>query len=149
MDLRSIDSVRRPFSSEKEMTLWTKPFPTDQRFACSSMWTYADAANKCVAAHTAKAIWKMGEERINVLLLYRDCDKESVGFVLKFWIQTRSSLPGGRSSLPFRAPSRLLAFLPASRHPAGSCVHRDYGQTEFFLTDNNGYSLCFGVVAQR
>ncbi len=27
--------------------------------------------------------------------------------------------------------------------------HRDYGQTEFFLTDADGYSLCFGVPTQR
>jgi uncharacterized glyoxalase superfamily protein PhnB len=27
--------------------------------------------------------------------------------------------------------------------------HRDYGQTEFFLTDDDGYSHCFGVPTQR
>jgi len=27
--------------------------------------------------------------------------------------------------------------------------HRDYGRTEFFLTDDDGYSHCFGVPAQR
>jgi hypothetical protein len=26
---------------------------------------------------------------------------------------------------------------------------RDYGQTEFFLTDDDGYSHCFGVPANR
>jgi hypothetical protein len=26
---------------------------------------------------------------------------------------------------------------------------RDYGQTEFFLTDDDGYSHCFGVPTQR
>lgn len=26
--------------------------------------------------------------------------------------------------------------------------HRDYGQTEFFLTDDDGYSHCFGVPTQ-
>lgn len=26
---------------------------------------------------------------------------------------------------------------------------RDYGQTEFFLTDDDGYSHCFGVPIQR
>jgi len=24
--------------------------------------------------------------------------------------------------------------------------HRDYGQTEFFLTDDDGYTHCFGVA---
>jgi len=27
--------------------------------------------------------------------------------------------------------------------------HRDYGQTEFVLTDDDGYSHCFGVPTQR
>ncbi|HLJ88776.1 MAG TPA: VOC family protein [Candidatus Angelobacter sp.] len=27
--------------------------------------------------------------------------------------------------------------------------HRDYGQTEFFLTDDDGYSHCFGVATQQ
>ena len=27
--------------------------------------------------------------------------------------------------------------------------HRDYGRTEFFLTDDDGYSHCFGVPTQR
>src|SRR5580700_9447504 len=27
--------------------------------------------------------------------------------------------------------------------------HRDYGQTEFLLTDDDGYSHCFGVPTQR
>ena len=27
--------------------------------------------------------------------------------------------------------------------------HRDYGQTEFFLTDDDGYSHCFGVPTQK
>ena len=26
---------------------------------------------------------------------------------------------------------------------------RDYGQTEFFLVDDDGYSHCFGVATQR
>lgn len=28
-------------------------------------------------------------------------------------------------------------------------VHRDYGQTEFFLTDDDGFSHCFGVPTQK
>lgn len=27
--------------------------------------------------------------------------------------------------------------------------HRDYGQTEFFLIDDDGYSHCFGVSSQK
>jgi hypothetical protein len=28
---------------------------------------------------------------------------------------------------------------------ASEIAERDYGQTEFFLTDDDGYSHCFGV----
>jgi uncharacterized glyoxalase superfamily protein PhnB len=28
-------------------------------------------------------------------------------------------------------------------------AERDYGQTEFFMTDDDGYSHCFGVPSQR
>ena len=27
--------------------------------------------------------------------------------------------------------------------------HRDYGRTEFFLTDDDGYSHCFGVPTEK
>jgi hypothetical protein len=30
-------------------------------------------------------------------------------------------------------------------YPVSEIVNRDYGQTEFFLTDDDGYSHCFGV----
>ena len=30
-------------------------------------------------------------------------------------------------------------------YPVSDIVDRDYGQTEFFLTDDDGYSHCFGV----
>jgi hypothetical protein len=30
-------------------------------------------------------------------------------------------------------------------YPVSDIVARDYGQTEFFLTDDDGYSHCFGV----
>ena len=30
-------------------------------------------------------------------------------------------------------------------YPVSEIVDRDYGQTEFFLTDDDGYSHCFGV----
>ena len=30
-----------------------------------------------------------------------------------------------------------------------SLVDRDYGQTEFFVTDDDGYSHCFGVATNK
>jgi hypothetical protein len=39
------------------------------------------------------------------------------------------------------ARERLLSL----GYPASELVERDYGQTEFSLTDDDGYSHCFGV----
>jgi hypothetical protein len=34
-------------------------------------------------------------------------------------------------------------------YPVSDIWERDYGQTEFFLTDDDGYSHCFGVTTKR
>jgi len=34
-------------------------------------------------------------------------------------------------------------------HDVSEVEHRDYGQTEFFLTDDDGFSHCFGVPNQK
>jgi hypothetical protein len=33
-------------------------------------------------------------------------------------------------------------------YAVSNICHRDYGQTEFFLTDDDGYSHCFGVPTE-
>src|ERR1700683_3450308 len=40
---------------------------------------------------------------------------------------------------------RLLQF----GYPVSEIEDRDYGQTEFFVTDDDGYSHCFGVASER
>ena len=39
--------------------------------------------------------------------------------------------------------------LKSLRYPVSELQHRDYGQTEFFLTNDDGYSHCFAVPTQR
>jgi catechol 2,3-dioxygenase-like lactoylglutathione lyase family enzyme len=34
-------------------------------------------------------------------------------------------------------------------YAASEIVDRDYGQTEFFVTDDDGFSHCFGVATQK
>jgi len=34
-------------------------------------------------------------------------------------------------------------------YPVSQIVDRDYGQTEFFVTDDDGYSHCFGVPTSK
>jgi hypothetical protein len=34
-------------------------------------------------------------------------------------------------------------------YAASEIVDRDYGQTEFFVTDDDGYSRCFGVATNK
>jgi hypothetical protein len=34
-------------------------------------------------------------------------------------------------------------------YPVSEIVERDYGQTEFFVTDDDGYSHCFGVESRK
>jgi len=49
------------------------------------------------------------------------------------------------------APSDLHATrerLKALGYDVSEVVERDYGQTEFFLTDDDGYSHCFGVATR-
>jgi len=49
------------------------------------------------------------------------------------------------------APTDLHATrerLKALGYDVSEVVERDYGQTEFFLTDDDGYSHCFGVATR-
>jgi hypothetical protein len=39
--------------------------------------------------------------------------------------------------------------LKGLRYTVSELEDRDYGQTEFFLTDDDGFSHCFGVPTQR
>jgi catechol 2,3-dioxygenase-like lactoylglutathione lyase family enzyme len=50
------------------------------------------------------------------------------------------------------APSDLHAVrerLQRLGYAVSEIVDRDYGQTEFFVTDDDGYSHCFGVATSK
>jgi len=44
--------------------------------------------------------------------------------------------------------ARARAQLAQLGYTVSEIVERDYGQTEFFATDEDGYSHCFGVAMQ-
>jgi catechol 2,3-dioxygenase-like lactoylglutathione lyase family enzyme len=71
---------------------------------------------------------------------------------LHFWLNQRAGAPvqadppeGIRlywTSCDLQAMRERLLGLG---YAVSEIVHRDYGQTEFFVTDDDGYSHCFGV----
>jgi len=74
---------------------------------------------------------------------------------LSFWLNRR----GGSAGKPehyegirlYWAPGNLDEVrnrLGALGYPVSEIAVRDYGQTEFFATDDDGYSHCFGVATE-
>ncbi|HEY4967347.1 MAG TPA: VOC family protein [Puia sp.] len=74
---------------------------------------------------------------------------------LYFWLNQRA----GTQIKPEDYHGIRLYWSPADIHetrerlkqlgyPVSEIVDRDYGQTEFFLTDDDGYSHCFGVATK-
>jgi len=72
-----------------------------------------------------------------------------------FWLNQRA----GTSVKPEDYNGIQLYWAPADIHatrerlkqmgyPVSEIVDRDYGQTEFFLTDDDGFSHCFGVATE-
>jgi hypothetical protein len=74
---------------------------------------------------------------------------------VKFWLNQRSGTPAKPDDYEglrlYWAPSdiRLLRdrLLSLGFH-ASEIVVREYGQTEFHVTDDDGFSHCFGVATQ-
>ena len=73
---------------------------------------------------------------------------------LYFWLNQRAGGP-----IPKEYNGIGLYWAPADLHKArerlkrlgyevSDIVDRDYGQTEFFLTDDDGYCHCFGVATK-
>lgn len=52
----------------------------------------------------------------------------------------------GESCIPIIPSANLEKSLG---YTVSEVEHRDYGQTEFFLTDDDGYSHCFGGPTER
>ncbi|PUZ29404.1 hypothetical protein DCC81_08130 [Chitinophaga parva] len=69
-----------------------------------------------------------------------------------FWLNQRAGGPIGREYEGIRlywTPDALFATrdrLARMGYEVSAIEQRDYGQTEFFLTDDDGYSHCFGVA---
>lgn len=71
---------------------------------------------------------------------------------LSFWLNQRAGSPITPESYEgirlYWAPADLDALrerLQRLGYAVSEITDRDYGQTEFFVTDDDGYSHCFGV----
>lgn len=72
---------------------------------------------------------------------------------LSFWLNQRAGLPiapenyeGIRLYWAPRDIHAVRARLHGFGYEVSEITRRDYGQTEFFVTDDDGYSHCFGVA---
>lgn len=75
---------------------------------------------------------------------------------LTFWLNERDGDPHKPENYEgirlYWAPQDIHAMrkrLKALGYQVSELEERDYGQTEFFLTDDDGYSHCFGVATQK
>ncbi|QKJ31943.1 VOC family protein [Mucilaginibacter mali] len=71
-----------------------------------------------------------------------------------FWLNQRDGgpIPDGHEGIRlYWTPEDLVAtreHLKQLGFEVSEITDRDYGQTEFFLTDDDGYSHCFGVATK-
>lgn len=75
---------------------------------------------------------------------------------LSFWLNQRAGTPitpedyeGIRLYWAPRDLHALRSRLERLGYDVSEVTDRDYGQTEFFVTDDDGYSHCFGVATAR
>jgi hypothetical protein len=68
---------------------------------------------------------------------------------LCFMLNQRAGTPGIRLYWAPNDIHKSRERLKSLGYGVSELEHRDYGQTEFFLTDDDGYSHCFGVPTQR
>ena len=74
---------------------------------------------------------------------------------LSFWLNQREGSPIKPETYEgirlYWAPGDIKAVrerLVKHGYSVSEIVDRDYGQTEFFVTDDDGYSHCFGVATK-
>jgi catechol 2,3-dioxygenase-like lactoylglutathione lyase family enzyme len=74
---------------------------------------------------------------------------------LYFWLNKRAGTPRKPENYHgiqlYWAPSNIHATrerLKQLGYAVSDIVGRDYGQTEFFVTDDDGFSHCFGVATK-
>jgi catechol 2,3-dioxygenase-like lactoylglutathione lyase family enzyme len=75
---------------------------------------------------------------------------------LSFWLNRRAGTPvkpenyeGVRLYWAPRDIHALRARLEGLGYAVSEIIDRDYGQTEFYVTDDDGYSHCFGVATAK
>ncbi len=75
---------------------------------------------------------------------------------LAFWLNQRAGSPARPENYEgirlYWAPQDLPAMrarLEQLGYAVTSIEDREYGQSEFFVTDDDGYSHCFGVATPR
>ena len=75
---------------------------------------------------------------------------------LRFWLNQRAGSPikpenyeGIRLYWAPRDIHALREHLLRLGYSASDITNREYGQTEFFVTDDDGYSRCFGVATSK
>jgi catechol 2,3-dioxygenase-like lactoylglutathione lyase family enzyme len=75
---------------------------------------------------------------------------------LSFWLNQRTGPPitpeGYEGIRLYWTPGDIRAFrehLLRLGYPASEIVDRDYGQTEFFVVDDDNHSHCFGVPTRQ
>lgn len=75
---------------------------------------------------------------------------------LYFWLNQRDGTPirpedyeGIRLYWTPRDLHGLREHLQRLGYSVSEITERDYGQTEFFVTDDDGYSHCFGVATEK
>jgi len=75
---------------------------------------------------------------------------------LRFWLNQRAGSPIKPDDYEgirlYWAPGDIHALRERLRrlgYAVSELTDRDYGQTEFFVTDDDGYSHCFGVAPQK
>jgi catechol 2,3-dioxygenase-like lactoylglutathione lyase family enzyme len=91
----------------------------------------------------------------------RDEDGRLIGCMvhnanLHFWLNQRAGSPitpedyeGIRLYWTPRDIHAVRAHLERLGYDVSQISDRDYGQTEFFVTDDDGYSHCFGVATNE
>ena len=75
---------------------------------------------------------------------------------LSFWLNRRAGTPvkpenyeGVRLYWAPRDIHALRARLEGLGYAVSEIIDRDYSQTEFYVTDDDGYSHCFGVATAK
>jgi catechol 2,3-dioxygenase-like lactoylglutathione lyase family enzyme len=75
---------------------------------------------------------------------------------LRFWLNQRAGDPTPPENYEgvrlYWTPANIRALrerLQSLGYVVSELDDRDYGQTEFFVTDDDGYSHCFGVATDK